>query len=1095
MQNEPYEEMLREYVYPEPGQEGFQRDIYRKREFYMHAIPERRPILPEERVARFHEKCSPEFRLTETQNLLANFINPNTPFRGLLIYHGTGVGKTCTAIAIAERFKPMVEKYGTRIHVLVSGPLTRQNFMMEILKCTGETYLKYFQDKTIILDEAEQAKIRKNALAIITQYYRIMSYRSFYRKVLGEKIKERLVVGNRVKTINRKTETGEYERDISINRIYSLDNTLLIVDEAHNLSENEQGAAVKKIIESSKNLKVILLTATPMKNLADEIVYLINLLRPPNAPIERDKVFTSPPGSTMIFKPGGKEYLRKMVRGYVSYLRGSDPLTFAERVDMGEIPPGLEFTRVTRCFMLPFQLETYRNVVATQEDRFERNTEAIANFVLPGISRATRELTGFYGIAGLNEMRRQLQSYQSFICQKVAREILSGEKVEHLDRLIYLAKNNVVRGEIFREPYLKYFSIKFAMALEKINQAYQGMRGPGLIFVYSNLVRVGANLFSTVLLENGYLEFQENVKNYEILPRTRCYLCGRFYEVHRDVMDHVFYPATFILVTGKMEGVVEEIPEEKHRVLKNIFNGVENKLGKYIKIVIGSVVMNEGITLKNIKEIHILDVHQNLGRVDQVIGRGIRFCTHYDLVNEENPRPKVEVYKYVISLPGELSSEELLYLRAEQKYRLIKETERILQEEAIDCPLNRHGNIFTEELAKYAHCGGPENPCPAICGYMPCDYRCADPLLNAQYYDPQRNIYRRLEKQEIDYTTYHNSLASEEVNYAKARIREMYRLNHVYTLDDILEHVEASYPSEKKDLFDEFYVYQALNDLIPVTTNDFNQFKDTVWDRFNRPGYLIYRGGYYIFQPFDENEDLPFYYREHYEPVLHGHVELKKYLEHHPEYQKFLEQEKIKTGYDFDSVMSYYQQRDEYDYVGIIDRETHRRTSADSTKDVFKIRPRRPKILVKKRQTGIPSFRGAICQTSRNRQFLARIIKKIGLRISSTSRSEICHTIFQRMHDLEKYATTHDGNKHTYLIVPANHPVFKFPLNLEDRLELIQRELAQKPKITSRRVHGEFPDIKYMVYYLSFPKPPDEYSQKILNKYGAVKEHGKWILK
>ena len=108
--------------------------------------------------------------------------------------------------------------------------------------------------------------------------------------------------------------------------------------------------------------------------------------------------------------------------------------------------------------------------------------------------------------------------------------------------------------------------------------------------------------------------------------------------------------------------------------------------------------MNEGITLKNIKEIHILDVHYNLGKVDQVIGSGIRFCTHYDIINEENPYPKVEIYKYVISLKEGLSTEEQLYKKAEFKYTLIKETERILQEEAVDCPLNRNGNIFPEEL-------------------------------------------------------------------------------------------------------------------------------------------------------------------------------------------------------------------------------------------------------------------------------------------------------------------------------------------------------------------------------------------------------------
>ena len=59
-----------------------------------------------------------------------------------------------------------------------------------------------------------------------------------------------------------------------------MDNSIIIVDEAHNLTNNEYGEALKKIIKQSQNLKVILLTATPMKNLADDIVDLLNFIRP-----------------------------------------------------------------------------------------------------------------------------------------------------------------------------------------------------------------------------------------------------------------------------------------------------------------------------------------------------------------------------------------------------------------------------------------------------------------------------------------------------------------------------------------------------------------------------------------------------------------------------------------------------------------------------------------------------------------------------------------------------------------------------------------------------------------------------------------------
>ena len=45
---------------------------------------------------------------------------------------------------------------------------------------------------------------------------------------------------------------------------------------------------------------------------------------------------------------------------------------------------------------------------------------------------------------------------------------------------------------------------------------------------------------------------------------------------------------------------------------------------------------------------------------------------------------------------------------------------------------------------------------------------------------------------------------------------------------------------------------------------------------------------------------------------------------------------------------------------------------------------------------------------------------------------------------MEKYSTTKDNNKFTYLIVPSNHPIYPFPLNLEDRIEYILKQLEKK---------------------------------------------------
>ena len=64
-----------------------------------------------------------------------------------------------------------------------------------------------------------------------------------------------------------------------------------------------------------------------------------------------------------------------------------------------------------------------------------------------------------------------------------------------------------------------------------------------------------------------------------------------------------------------------------------------------------------------------------------------------------------------------------------------------------------------------------------------------------------------------------------------------------------------------KDLFDEFFVYKGLDELIPVTENDFISFKDTVLDKFGRQGYLKYIGSYYIFQHHINTSHYKGYYK------------------------------------------------------------------------------------------------------------------------------------------------------------------------------------------------------------------------------------------
>lgn len=1117
---------LKDVGYPKPDDPHLQSKIYAKREFYYNKMPDRPDLSSYKEIEEYRKKiCVFSGELLEHQALLSNFINPDTPYKGLLVFHGTGTGKTCAAIAIAEKFKKQVQRYGTQIIVLVPGPLLKENWKSELLTCTGDTY-KRTHENILFLNEEEKEKITKQSIAHAMQYYKIMSYTSFYKKVLGEKIIEKKIVEGKMKSTYKKTDEGEFERDIGMDVLYNLNNSLIIVDEAHNLTGNVFGEALMKIIRNSINLRVVLLTATPMKNLGSDIVELLNFLRPIDSQIERDLIFTSAKNHAMELKPGGLEYLKKMAHGYISHLRGADPMTFAEKVEMGVKPKGLLFTKICQCFMSEFQLNAYneaKELAIEEADALDRKSGAVANFVFPGLDESRKKLVGLHGREGLNQLRNQLKNHYEKINNLIATDILKLKKYD--EELININENTKnITGAILKRDNLKYFSTKFYQALVDLQanlfvgpHSKESRTG----FIYSNLVKTGIDIFQEILNMNGFLEYEENKNNYQIKDNTVCYYCGQVYKTHKDD-THNFAPATYIVVTGQStEEGIDNVPDQSKKIVTTVFSNIANKEGKNIKLVLGSRVMNEGISLKNVYSVQILDVYWNFGRLDQVIGRGIRWCSHYGIMSETNVFPQVKVYKYAVSLQNsnELSTEEDLYKKAELKYILIKKIERGLKEIAIDCALNQQGNMFKEEIQFYNGCirpndnlleleikensNDPKNPnvCPSKCDFTDCLYKCQDSILNSKYYDPKRNIYKKLKKSNLDVSTFTTNLARVEIEMAKKKIKELYMIGYVYNLKTITDYVKESYDINKIDLFDDFFVQKALDELIPVTQNDFNNFKDVIFDKTFRAGYIIYLDGYYIFQPFDENENVPMYYRTNYQYDYNSKLSLYNYLVNHStnadtiaslnmnsndnENQDNENNINMVSEYNFNDVMDYYDNRGEYKIVGIIDKEVNRKKSKrpEDIPDIFKIREKREKVLDKKRGIGIPSVKGAVCATSKHKEYLEELATNLGIKsLKKMKRDQLCESIKHKLIELEKYSK--GKNKITYIMVPSNHPDYKFPLNLEDRLEYIKLNVN---KILSKNITFKT-DIndknKFIKLDFKLDSKPNSNEIKLLNNLG-----------
>ena len=140
--------------------------------------------------------------------------------------------------------------------------------------------------------------------------------------------------------------------------------------------------------------------------------------------------------------------------------------------------------------------------------------------------------------------------------------------------------------------------------------------------------------------------------------------------------------------------------------------------------------------------------------------------------------------------------------------------------------------------------------------------------------------------------------------------------------------------------------------------------------------------------------------------------------------------------------MDYYDNRKEFDYVGIIDKESAKQKDRgdEELQSVFKIRDKRPKIIKKHRETDLPSLKGAVC-TTKDKDYVNKVAKSLNIDIGKTTRFDLCGLIKEELLKREKYGK--GKNKMTYMMIPKNHEIYPFPYNLEDRVEYIIEQVKQ----------------------------------------------------
>ena len=303
-----------------------------------------------------------DFELSPHQMFVKNFLSSQTPYNSLLLYHGLGTGKTLSAIGVCEEMRDYMKQMGiTKRIMIVASENVQDNFRLQLFDerklqlvdgvwtmkggaSIGNKLLKEINPMN--MKGISKEKVINQIKNVINTYYIFLGYGQFANYIIktihyDEEVKRtQMKPGDQTKIQKIGAELGDAKITLNKRIIRKLrnefDNRLIVIDEVHNIRKTEDNENKKValnlelLVKAAKNMRLLLLSATPMYNSYKEIIWLLNLMNMNDRRgiIQSKDVFDKNGN----FKEGGEDVLIRKATGYVSFVRGENPYTFPYRV-------------------------------------------------------------------------------------------------------------------------------------------------------------------------------------------------------------------------------------------------------------------------------------------------------------------------------------------------------------------------------------------------------------------------------------------------------------------------------------------------------------------------------------------------------------------------------------------------------------------------------------------------------------------------------------------------------------------------------------------------------------------------------------------
>ena len=826
--------------------------------------------------------CEADFELLPHQLFVRNFLSFQTPYNSLLLYHGLGTGKTCSAITVSEEMRTYLKQLGIAQRIIVvASPNVQQNFKLQLFDerklklvdglwnlraCTGNKYLKEINPMN--MKGLTKEKVIKQINSIIQNSYLFLGYIEFANYIVKKSDSDEDDPKKRKAEMIRKLKKH-------------FSNRLVIIDEVHNIriSDDKQDKRVAqelfKLVKYVDNLRLLFLSATPMYNSYKEIVWLLNVmnLNDQRSTIEINDVFDKT-GNLLINPDGtnaGEELLRRKSTGYVSFVRGENPYTFPYRIFPSLFSIGNTFKQLTyptkqlngKSIVQPLEhLDVYVNVCGAFQ---EKGYNYILSVIKEKAGKTKAGLPSFENMDsfGYTILQKPLQALNIVYPNKmldVAKPIIDTKILlgsEGLKRTMKYTettnpptrKNFEYRnkdfGDFFAPDKIGQYSSKIKSITDNI------LNSDGIVLIYSQFIDGGAVPMALALESLGFTRFGTKTSNLFKTPPHKSIDAKTF--LTKDEMENPadFTPATYTMITGE-----KALSPDKVFDLKNLTDE-DNKNGEKIKIVIISMTGSEGIDFKNLRQVHILEPWYNLSLIEQIIGRAVRTCSHKQLPFKDR---NVEIFLYgtIMTDTEEEAADLYIYRLAELKAVQIGRVSRILKESSVDCILNIDQTNFTEEnmntivkqqLSNKKVIDFPigDKANTVSCDYMDtCNFKCKP--------------FKKITEADIKLDTYDESFIIINTDKIIQRIRDLFKERFFYKKDKLISEINVV----------KNYPLIQINAALTVLIDDQNEY---LTDKYERLGHLVNIEEYYLFQPIElNNENISVFDRRN--PIDYKHKEI-----------------------------------------------------------------------------------------------------------------------------------------------------------------------------------------------------------------------------